>query len=964
MGATRRAARLVLTAAIWLGGSGAIGAGAPALTSQGGSTTQATQSTPPPPPPQTTPPAQAQPTFRSTVDVVAVDVNVIDRAGRPVSDLLAADFSLEVDGKPRRVRSAEFVSLLRADDGAEPAPTAATNTGRATGRLIMLVIDQANIRKGTGKEAFRAASRFIDSLNRSDRVALQIIPGTGPISEFTANHTLVKQVLERTVGQGIEADRSGRVGQSEAIAVAEREDENAWQAILERECVGFHDSATLADCRQKLVGEVRDVYTQTLANTRMSLMSLRGIIDRLALTPEQKTVVLISEGLIADQRMSDLSWIEPQTAAANVNLYGIRLSAPHYTAIMGRTSPSREADQSLLAQGMDDIVGRGRGSVFPLGVNADVSFRRLGLELSGYYLLTFEPASSDRDGEPHNIEIRVARRGTTVRARRTFSAAPAGTASAGSNLLIETLRSPLIAADFPLTVSTFAYRDEQTSRLKVILGVEIDRRFNRTGPLDLAYFVQDAKGSLAWADTEKSLAPEAAPGATSQHFMTSFVLDPGTYTVKVAVVDERGLRASVDSVFDARLSSFGQVRVGELMLARPGVAGGRMRPVIDGVVDSDAIVAYTEIYSDAEAQLRSATLRVEVSTSAEGSAIDSTEMGFAPARDGRRAAQGTVPVGLLPPGDYVARAILLSSGRDVGRVVRPFRIVRAAAPPEGARAADTRAPKTAPPTPESRRVVEASIDRFDRLAVLARPVTGFFIDRMIVAGVPPIPDAIVPAVGLARMGQFGEVLRVLENASADHVVAMFLAGLADFGQGRLDDAAAKFTRVLKQVPSFTPATFYLGACYATAGQDREAVFVWRSALIKDRAAPWIFTALADALMRIGEHAQALALLQEARSEWPEELAVQARWATVLALTGSGDAAVLALDPYLARQPDDPARLLMAMRLIYEARLGGRAVQNEAADRARFNRYFDGYVRIDGPERALAEEWKRLVDRQP
>jgi len=115
-------------------------------------------------------------------------------------------------------------------------------------------------------------------------------------------------------------------------------------------------------------------------------------------------------------------------------------------------------------------------------------------------------------------------------------------------------------------------------------------------------------------------------------------------------------------------------------------------------------------------------------------------------------------------------------------------------------------------------------------------------------------------------------------------------------------------------------------------------------------------------MRIGEHEHALPLLQEALGEWPADDTVLVRWATALALTGRGDAAVLALEPYLARQPNDPDRLLMAMRLIYEARLGGRFVEGQAADRARFSRYFDAYGKTSGTERTLAEQWKRIVDR--
>ena len=61
-------------------------------------------------------------TFKSSVDVVPVDVSVIDRAGRPIPDLTAQDFALAVDGKPRRIASAEFISIAAT---ADPAPARA-----------------------------------------------------------------------------------------------------------------------------------------------------------------------------------------------------------------------------------------------------------------------------------------------------------------------------------------------------------------------------------------------------------------------------------------------------------------------------------------------------------------------------------------------------------------------------------------------------------------------------------------------------------------------------------------------------------------------------------------------------------------------------------------------------------------------------------------------------------------------
>src|SRR3989304_6190290 len=73
-------------------------------------------------------PAQAPPqdqtpktTFKSSVDLVPVDVNVVDKDGRPLADLAAADFSLTVDGKPRRIASSEFIAVTRVEQPAPPA---------------------------------------------------------------------------------------------------------------------------------------------------------------------------------------------------------------------------------------------------------------------------------------------------------------------------------------------------------------------------------------------------------------------------------------------------------------------------------------------------------------------------------------------------------------------------------------------------------------------------------------------------------------------------------------------------------------------------------------------------------------------------------------------------------------------------------------------------------------------------
>ena len=60
--------------------------------------------------------AARQPTFRSGVELVTVDAAVLDGDGRPVAGLGAEDFRIEVDGRLRRVVSAQFVDLSKPNE--------------------------------------------------------------------------------------------------------------------------------------------------------------------------------------------------------------------------------------------------------------------------------------------------------------------------------------------------------------------------------------------------------------------------------------------------------------------------------------------------------------------------------------------------------------------------------------------------------------------------------------------------------------------------------------------------------------------------------------------------------------------------------------------------------------------------------------------------------------------------------
>ncbi len=108
-----------------------------------------------------------------------VDVSIVAGDGGPVTGLTENDFTLEVDGRTRRIVSAQYISAVReTPTAAASLPTFSTNAAGG-GRLIMLVVDRGSIAPGHGRQAMEAASRFLSRLTPADRVGLIAFPGPG-----------------------------------------------------------------------------------------------------------------------------------------------------------------------------------------------------------------------------------------------------------------------------------------------------------------------------------------------------------------------------------------------------------------------------------------------------------------------------------------------------------------------------------------------------------------------------------------------------------------------------------------------------------------------------------------------------------------------------------------------------------------------------------------------------------------
>ena len=835
-----------------------------------------------------------------------------------------------------------------------------SNAAAAGGRLIELVIDQGNIGAGRGKNAIDAAVKFVGRLSPSDRVGLASIPGAGPQIDFTSNHALVQAMLRNIVGLAPADQAPQKVGITEAMAV-ERGDGRTAALIFERECKGIGIPANneeslrnyLENCNREMAQEAHRVFVDVRSRTRDALFSLRQVMDRLAQTPAPKTVVLVSEGLYIGRETSDVNWVGPTAARGQITLYVLQLEPTAFDASQGTNSPTRSADIELGRDGLNLLAGRARGSVFSVAVGADFVFNRLALELSGYYLLSFEPEPGDRDGKPHKIKITLpGRGGIEVRSRTEFAVDAARTRST-EDVLAETLRSSLLATELGIKTTTYSLKDPDGSKLRVLVATEIDRSTDPGSKLALAFALVDSKGNVVSSQIEPDVQSPIRPSKIQTH-VASVTVEPGVYTLKLAVVDEAGKRGSVERSFRAQLTSAGQVHMTDLMLAETGADSGGVVPAVSADFSGDMLHGYFELSSDALDPLNAASAVVEIAESERGRALDSApaNMQDDPASPNRRMAEAAVPIALLPQGEYVARAIVSAGGLKIGQITRPFRIVRTAPLIVTAGSDSRRAPGTATPIPFASRV-----DAFERTSVLTPPVVGFFLDRMNVNNRGSAP---APVVDAARAGRFDAALEAAKGSTASPLAAAFIGGLALYAKGDLEAAANKFRETLRIDSEFFPAAFYLGACYAAGGKDREAAGAWQTSLVTQSDAPFIYTLLGDAFIRLRDTRAALDILGEASQLWPDDDQVRMRLGTAQAMAGKQADGVLTLDPYLARHPDDHERLLIALRAIYEVRSTGQAIWTAEEDRRHFERYAAAYAAAKGPEQALVDQWKKFV----
>ena len=375
-------------------------------------------------------------------------------------------------------------------------------------------------------------------------------------------------------------------------------------------------------------------------------------------------------------------------------------------------------------------------------------------------------------------------------------------------------------------------------------------------------------------------------------------------------------------------------------------------------MSGDLVGAYTELYSDQPTSLDDLRVRLEVADSESGPARTTTTTTPQPGtRPDNRVVSAAVSVESLPPGPYVARAIVMRGDEPLAQLSRPFWLTR----PMSSVAAAAARPAVAAvdamtPSPASADVIKRLLGdavQFQSETLLSQEVLGLMMDRL--DNGRPVLQAVTADVRAGKVTGAGR--RAFDTG--DQMAAAFLQGLDLYSQGQWNPAATQFNAALSIEPDFAPASLYLGACYAIGGRDEQAATAWRRAMLAPEMSPAVRHLLADALVRTGAFPEAQALLHEGLEAHPADDTLTLRLAIIHALQLEFADATDAIAPYLERHPDDDTALLLALVALFSGDVDGSAPLDDASlDRMR--QYADTYVAARGAHASLVLDWVRYV----
>jgi len=524
----------------------------------------------------TTVPAPAQPlptvrlrqppqsVLRAQSDIVRIDVEVTDRAGKPIKGLRQDQFTITDDGKAQKISSFSYSDIesvaAAGPENVKPLVVPVDNEGPGAADavsdqirdrwMIVLFFDMTSMETDDILRAHDGAVKFLkQQMTAADLVAVVVFSTRLSV---LANFTNDRATLNKAVAAIVPGAASQLA--SPLYAAAQNGEYDVQQ-------------------------DTQDAYTpdQTefnVFNTDQKLIAIQDLANVLEGIPGRKAVVEFTGGITqtGEENRAELRAATDAANRADVSIYSIDARGMFATppggdvttaaatgtsmfsgAAVYHQTDQREDSRDTLATLSTDTGGR---AFFDLGDLSD-AFPKIEEENGGYYLVGYNlPPDAKRDGRWHAVSVKVNAPGAHVRYRNGYYA-PRDfqhlEKEDREQQLEDAMNSPNSSVELPVAVETAMFRLSNT-QVYVPISAKLSssaldwaRRHNlREAAFDFAAEVRAPSGQnvAALRDTITVHLDEQRfqqVGRSNLVYQGGVVLAPGTYRLKfVARENESG----------------------------------------------------------------------------------------------------------------------------------------------------------------------------------------------------------------------------------------------------------------------------------------------------------------------------------------------------------------------------------------------------------------------------------------
>jgi VWFA-related protein len=542
--------------------------------------------------------SQEQPAlFRTSTNVVTVPVVVRDRQGRAVGTLGKDDFRLFDEGKAQIIsrfivekRGVPAQPVKQSAGGtipaaAVPGPAAADAVPE---RFLVYLFDDVHLQTVDVAPMREAATRHVEkSLGPRDRAAVFTTSGQNQL-DFTGDKEQLRHAISllapRPAGTGSVPTGCMSTTYYSAYLIRDMHDEQAHKVLYDQieACVKPSGNGPVPPIEPLVQAAVTHALEFGDRATRLGIGAVNAAIQRLAVMPGDRVVVLASPGFFTrlDMVHEKDSVIERAIRAqVTVNALDVRGLYADFvdlgtattrgpaSVLIQHTASERErsrVDSTLLA---DFAYGTG-GVLFENRNDLEQGLDRIAAAPEFVYLLAFSPQQLKYDGKFHRLKISLANsEGLTVQARLRYWVPNQmmDAAQQANEAIREALFSREEVKELPVDLETqFFKTGEDAAKVDVIVHVDLrgiqflkaDGRNRGTLTIISAIFDQNGNGvagnqrTLTMNLRDETLARRLETGITAQ---STFDVKRGLYQVRVVVRDSAGQQmAARNGVVDIR----------------------------------------------------------------------------------------------------------------------------------------------------------------------------------------------------------------------------------------------------------------------------------------------------------------------------------------------------------------------------------------------------------------------------